>query len=115
MGLMALLRRKLGKDDPIANNRRIAAKLNNVHIKYISEKDEHGEELIIGRECHINLLGAQKREMAATEGIRTLFRLTVDEMSIWEFMSLDGCVIRFNDLDTGRERSVTVYYDKHLT
>ena len=48
-------------------------------------------------------------------GTNTVFRLAVDEMSIWEFMSLDGCVITFVDLDTGKERTVTVYYEAHLS
>ena len=115
MSFFDTLVHKLRKNDPVLDNRRIAAKLNDIHVKYISEKDEHGVDTIIGRECHVNLLGEGKKQMAATEGIRTLFRLAVDEMKIWEFMSLDGCVITFTDLDTGKDRSVTVYYDKHLT
>lgn len=96
-------------------NRQIASKLHNMHVKYISEKDENGVDTIIGRSCHINILGEKGDELCASCGIQTVFRLNISEMHIWEFMSLDGCVIRFTDLDTGAERNVTVYYDKHLT
>ena len=80
----------------LQTKRRIAAKLHDTPFKYISEKDE-------------------KNELCATVGTKTIFRLTVDEMNIWEFMSLDGCVITFVDLDTGKERTVTVYYEAHLS
>ena len=98
-----------------AVNRRLAEKLHDMPFKYVSEKDASGEESIIGRGGHINLVGEQAKELCATCGVKTLFRLSVDDMKIWEFMSLDGCVITFTDLDTGNERTVTVYYEKHLT
>ena len=96
-------------------NRRIAEKLHDMPFKYISEKDESGGEIIIGRAGHINLLGEKRSQMCATCGVKTIFRLDVDEMKIWEFMSLDGCVINFTDLDTGKKRNISVYYDKHLS
>lgn len=104
-----------GKGKTHALNRRLAEKLHDMPFKYVSEKDENGVETIIGRGGHINIVGANRRELCATVGVKTLFRLAIDEMSIWEFMSLDGCVITFTDLDSGKQRTLTVYYDKHLT
>ncbi len=104
-----------GKNKQSEINKRLASKLHNMHVKYITEKDENGVDTIIGRGCHINILGEKGEELCASCGIQTVFRLNISEMHIWEFMSLDGCVIRFTDLDTGVERNVTVYYDKHLT
>ena len=86
-----------------------------MHVKYITEKDASGEEIIIGRNGHINIVGDKSTQLCATCGVKTVFRLLISEMNIWEFMSLDGCVITFTDLDTGDKRTVTVYYDKHLT
>lgn len=96
-----------------AQNRRLAAKLSDMPFKYISEKDAAGVETILARGGHINLTA--ENELCATSGIQTIFRLAVDEMKIWEFMSLNGCVITFVDLDTTDERTVTVYYDAHLS
>jgi len=104
-----------GKDKDAAVKRRIAAKLHNMPFKYISEKDENGTDTIIGRGGHINIVGEKSDELCATCGVETVFHLLIDEMKIWEFMSLDGCVITFTDIDTGKERTVNVYYDKHLT
>ena len=39
----------------------------------------------------------------------------IDEMNIWEFMSLDGAVITGYEYNDCKERTVTVYYDRHLT
>lgn len=110
--LKALIGSK-GKEKSI--NRRLAAKLSDTPFKYISEKDASGTETILARGGHINLVGERGDELCATSGIQTIFRLNVDEMKIWEFMSLNGCVITFCDLDTGCERTVTVYYDAHLS
>ncbi len=96
-------------------NYRISEKLNNVHIKYISEKDEKSYDSIIAREAHINIVGDNKDELCATQGTTTVFRLKIADMKIWEFMSLDGCVITFFDIDLQKERTVNVYYDKHLS
>lgn len=110
--LKSLFFRKNSKNDV---NRRISEKLHNMPFKYISEKDENGTETIIARAGHINIEGENRELLCATEGVRTVFKLDISQMSIWEFMSLDGCVIDFFDLDTGKHRNITVYYEKHLT
>ncbi len=104
-----------GKNSKNDVNRRISEKLHNTPFKYISEKDESGTETIIARAGHINIEGENREFLCATQGVKTVFRLEISQMSIWEFMSLDGCVINFKDIDTGNVRNVTVYYEKHLT
>ena len=106
---------KGAKAKELQTNRRIAEKLHDMPFKYISEKDENGIETILARGGHINLIGEKKNELCATAGTSTIFRLSVEQMKIWEFMSLDGCVISFCDLDTGKDRTVNVYYDAHLS
>lgn len=103
------------KNNEHSANIRIVKKLHNMHIKYISEKTDDGTDIIIGRNGHINIIGEKGEELCATCGIKTIFRLNINEMNAWEFMSLDGCVITFTDLDTNTKRTVTVYYDMHLT
>ena len=95
-------------------NKRLSKKLHNMHFKYISEKLDDENEIIIGRDGHLNLEGENSEILCATSGIDTLFRLNIAEMKIWEFMSLNGCVITFTDIDTGKVRNVSVYYDAHL-
>ena len=96
-------------------NSRLSEKLNNSHIKYITEKDANSFDSIIAREAHINIVGESKDELCATEGTKTVFRLKISDMKIWEFMSLDGCVITFFDTELKKERTVNVYYEKHLS
>ena len=64
---------------------------------------------------HINIEGEKREILCATVGVKTVFRLKISDMKIWEFMSLDGCVVDFTDIDTGKQRNLTVYYEKHLT
>ena len=104
-----------GKNSKNDVNRRISEKLHNMPFKYISEKDQNGTEIIVARAGHINIEGENKEFLCATEGVKTVFKLEISKMSIWEFMSLDGCVINFKDVVTGNIRNVIVYYDKHLT
>ncbi len=103
-----------GKDDRIETNKRLSKKLHNMHFQYISEKFEDGTEKIIAKGGHINLEGEKGDILCGTLGVKTLFRLDIYEMHIWEFMSLNGCVITFTDLDTGVNRKLSVYYDAHL-
>ena len=103
-----------GKNKASEINMRLSRTLHNMHFKYISEKLENGEDIIIARNGHINIEGDNGDVLCATEGIKTVFRLNIAEMTIWEFMSLNGCVITFTDLDSGTVRNISVYYDIHL-
>lgn len=101
-----------GGDSTAKINKRLSQKLHNMHFIYINEKFPDGSEKIIGRDGHINVEDGEV--LCATVGIKTLFKLSIPEMKIWEFMSLNGCVIDFTDLDTGERRNVSVYYDRRL-
>lgn len=103
-----------GKNSQGEINLRLAKKLHNMHFKYISEKFEDGSDKIIAKNGHINMEGDNGEYLCATCGVETVFRLEVSQMHIWEYMSLNGCVITFVDLDSGKERNVSVYYDAHL-
>lgn len=101
-----------GVSSEMRQSRDIAAKLHDSHVKYASEKVD-GEDLIIGRDGHLNIVGNTDFELCF--GVTSTFKFKIDEMKIWEFMSLDGAVISGVDKNCGKERTFTVYYDKHLT
>lgn len=113
---MGILSNVFQKFSPEYKNRRqsrdIAQKLHDTHVKYATEKDESETEVIIGRDGHLNITDGNIFEL--TFGVNSAFRFEIDKMSIWEFMSLDGAVVSGIELNTGRQRSFTVYYDRHL-
>ncbi len=113
MGFLDSIKNKFA---PVSKNakqsRTIAAKLNDSHIKYASDKTD-GEEIIVGRSGHVNIVDGDIFELVF--GVQSIFRFTIDEMTIWEFMSLDGATVSGTDLNTGKEKTFILYYDKHLT
>lgn len=96
----------------INQSKTIAEKLKDSHVKYASEKIDE-VDTIIGREGHLNIV--EEKDFELVFGVESAFRFVIDEMSIWEFMSLDGAVVSGVDKNTGKERTVTVYYDRRLT
>ena len=113
MGLFDSLKNKLM---PVSKNvkqsRAISSKLNDTHIKYASDKTG-GEEIIVGRSGHVNIVDEDCFELVF--GVQSIFKFKIDEMTIWEFMSLDGATVSGVDLNTGEEKTFILYYDKHLT
>ncbi len=113
--IMSLIERIKGlfiTDKNVKQSRELCSKLHDSHVKYASEKID-GTDTIIGRDGHLNIV--EEKIFEYTVGVKSIFRFNIDEMTIWEFMSLDGAVITGIDLNTKKERTVTVYYDKHLT
>ena len=112
MGLLEYLKNTLM---PVSKNvkqsRAIATKLNDTHIKYASDKTS-GEELIVGRSGHVNIVDGDCFELVF--GVESIFKFRIDEMTIWEFMSLDGATVSGVDLNDGNEKTFMIYYDKHL-
>ena len=113
MGFLDNLKNKLS---PVSKNakqsRAIASKLNDSHIKYASDKTD-GEEIIVGRSGHVNIVDGDCFELVF--GVESIFKFKIDEMTIWEFMSLDGATVSGTDLNTCKEKTFILYYDKHLT
>lgn len=103
---------KFKNRNKINQSRTIAQKLNDSHVKYASVKIE-GVDTIVGREGHLNIVDDKDFELVF--GVESIFRFEIDQMSIWEFMSLDGAVVSGIDKNTGKEKKVTVYYDRRLT
>ncbi len=113
MGIFDAVKGKLVRVSKNAKqSRAIASKLNDTHIKYASDKTS-GEELIVGRSGHVNIVDGDCFELVF--GVQSAFKFKIDQMTIWEFMSLDGATVSGTDLNTGEEKTFILYYDKHLT
>lgn len=112
MGFFKNLKNRLfGVSKNALQSRTIAAKLNDSHIKYAAIKTET-DELIVGRDGHINIVDQKFFELVF--GVESVFKFEIDEMTIWEFMSLDGATVSGYDLNDGYEKTFVIYYDKHL-
>ena len=112
MGLFDTIKEKLGGVSKNAKqSRTIAAKLNDRHIKYASIKTDT-DDLIVGRSGHVNIVDCDCFELVF--GVESIFKFRIDEMTIWEFMSLDGATVSGVDLNDGAEKTFMIYYDKHL-
>lgn len=103
---------KFKRDKNAKQSWTIAQKLSDSHIKYASDKT-NGEEIIVGRSGHVNIVDNEYFELVF--GVESIFKFKIDNMTIWEFMSLDGATVSGVDLNDGKEKTFILYYDKHLT
>ena len=110
MGVFDAIKRKLTEknENSAAFRYAMAQKLNNRHVRYVTERFE-GIEEIVGREGHLNIL-PDGEHFAVTCGIEEIFRARIDGLTMGELMSLDGVVLTGFDEVMGRERSVTAFY-----
>ena len=95
----------------VKQSRAIAAKLNDCHIKYAAIKTDT-DDLIVGHNGHVNVVDDDFFELVF--GVESAFKFRIDEMQIWEFMSLDGATVTGYDLNDDYEKTFVIYYDKHL-
>ena len=87
--------------------RKMAKKLHGMHIKYVMERLEDEDDIIIGRE---GALITRNGEFIVFASQKDVFRSVIDETDISELMSLGGAIITGVDLITGKERSVIAHY-----
>lgn len=112
MGLFDSIKEKLsGVSKNAKQSRTIAAKLNDYHIKYAVIKTDT-DDLIVGRDGHVNIVDGDCFELVF--GVESAFKFKIDDMQIWEFMSLDGATVTGYDLNDCNEKTFMIYYDKHL-
>ena len=95
----------------VKQSRAIAEKLNDSHIKYAVIKTDT-DDIIVGHDGHVNIVENDCFELVF--GVESIFKFKIDEMTIWEFMSLDGATVTGVDLNDGNEKTFMIYYDKHL-
>ena len=112
MNLLKKLREKFFPTPTnVRQSRQIAEKLNDYHIKYAAIKTDT-DDLIVGRDGHVNIVDDDCFELVF--GVESAFKFKIDEMTIWEFMSLDGATVTGFDLNDDYEKTFVIYYDKHL-
>ena len=113
---MGLFKKKVKKEDTPEYRRKMAERLADKHIKYVSERID-GIENIIGREGALNLRDGEFIVFCAVRGDKheVLFRANVDELSAWELLSLEGVVLTAPDLEHGGAvRTIIAYYTYYL-
>ncbi len=112
MGIIKKLFDKFSRVSPqVKQSRAIAEKLNDSHIKYAAIKTDT-DDLIVGHNGHVNIVDGDCFELVF--GVESAFKFKIDEMQIWEFMSLDGATVTGYDLNDDYEKTFVIYYDKHL-
>ena len=82
-------------------------KLDGRYLKYVLERDPEKGDRVIGKGGVISLY---EGVLSVVCGEKTLFSCPAEEVSAWEFMSLDGASITGVDIEQGRERTVLAYY-----
>jgi hypothetical protein len=112
MGLFTNFRKdKPPKDtESVQFKRWMADKLNEKHIRYVLERQENYEERIIGRDGFISIVG---NDLVVIADGTEKFRTSIDTMSAWEFLSLQGVTITGFDQIEERERTILAYYIYH--
>lgn len=78
------------------------------HIRYVTEKQEDGTDVVIGREGALNIKDDQLLVFASAD---VLFRCRVEELEAWNLLSGDGVVLTGPDLEhDGHVRTIIVFY-----
>ena len=96
------------KEDSVDFRRAMAARVNNKLIRYVSERDEHDEDIVVGRNGSLNV-NRNGELLVSSEG-KVIFRVDVDTMTAGELMSLDGVILEGFDKESGRNRKIIAYY-----
>lgn len=95
------------KDNSRKAKREIARKIGSHRLRYVTQRDELGNEDILGKGGGISY-SDDKINVFSENGRH----LTVDifEAKIYELMSNDGAVVSGTDLETGEKKTVVAYY-----
>ena len=108
MGLLDLIRKK-SKPGSRAFREEMARRLDGRHIRYVTERDETGTEIVLGKN---GALAAKGDELLVAVPEKTLMRAKVADLDAWELMSKDGVVIAAPDLERdGAVHTLTAFYD----
>ncbi len=85
----------------------MARKLDGKALKYILERDPEKGDRIIGKG---GVLSLYEGDLTVVCGGKALFVCKADELSAWEFMSLDGATLTGFDKVEQKERTILAYY-----
>ena len=87
--------------------RKMADNLHGKHIKYVCERLEDEDDIIVGREGALIVRGDEFIVFASQKDV---FRSKIDETDFSELMSLGGVIISGYDILSGKERSLIAHY-----
>ena len=87
--------------------RKMAKALHGKHIKYVCERLEDEDDIIVGRE---GALLVRDDEFIVFASQKDVFRSKIDETDFSELMSLGGVIITGYDILSDKERSVIAHY-----
>ena len=88
--------------------RELADKICGHHMKYVTVSAGDRGDVVIGRECTCR---AADGYFTATDGDGVLiFKASMENVKLFELMSLDGAVISGDDEITGEQREITAHY-----
>ena len=87
--------------------RKMAKKLHGMHIKYVMERLEDEDDIIVGREGALIVRGDELMIFASQKDV---FRCNIDDTDFSELMSLGGVIVTGYDLLSGKERSLIAHY-----
>jgi hypothetical protein len=83
-------------------------KLDGQALRYVLERnDESTAEIVLGKKGVISLYNG---DLSVVCGEKTVFCCTAEDVSAWEFMSLDGAVITGFDKTVNKVRTIHAYY-----
>ncbi len=107
MSLFNFKKEKVPKDtSSVEFKRYMAKKIDGKLVRYVLERDNDVDR-IIGKDGFISLY---ENKLSVICGEKTLFCALADELTAWEFMSLEGVTLTAVDLVSGKERTVMAYY-----
>ncbi len=111
MGIFTNFRKDKPPKDPnsVKYKRWMADRLNEKHIRYVSERTGYNEK-IIGKDGFISV---SKNDLVVMASGKEVFRTPIDQMEAWEFMNLQGVSITGFDITEDRVRTVHAYYIYH--
>lgn len=89
--------------------RDMAEKLAGKYIQYVTE-NINGVDEVIGRRGSINI---REDEIIFYASAEIILRTRIDDMSAWELLSNDGCVVTAPDLNRdGEDRTIVIHYTR---
>jgi len=107
MGLFKTLLNKYNKNERFVMTQLIK-KLDGMQIKYVTERPDDENETVIGKAGAIIIKG---EELLVYSNEKVLFRALITQLDASELFSLEGVILKANDLEhDGQFRQIIAYY-----
>ena len=87
--------------------RELAAKICSHNMKYVTQSKGEAGDVVIGRDC---LCRADDCFTVTDAGGNLIFKAQMENVKLFELMSLDGAVISGDDEVSGEYKEITAHY-----